>query len=93
MATPKLIALSWLGPENEMDRASHLFGKCSECDEIICVERAVADKQNTQRETDEMIYKAFGTRVKLKQSDDASQAARQAETKKTLEDYAKKVGS
>jgi hypothetical protein len=55
-----------------MDRASHLFGKCSECDEIICVEKAVAEKQNTQQETDEMIYKAFRTHVKLKHSEDAS---------------------
>ena len=76
-----------------MDRASHLFGKCSECHETICVEKAVADKQNTQQETNEMIYKAFRTHVKLKHSEDASQAARQAETKKTLDDYGKKVGS
>jgi alpha-acetolactate decarboxylase len=75
-----------------MDRASHLFGKCSECDEIICVEKAVAEKQNTQQETDEMIYKAFRTHVKLKYSEDASQAARQAETKKMLDDYKKKSG-
>jgi hypothetical protein len=72
MATPKLINVSWLGPKDEMDRASHLFGKCSECDEIICVEKAVAEKQNTQQETDEMIYKAFRTHVKLKHSEDAS---------------------
>jgi hypothetical protein len=36
-----------------------------------------------------MIYKAFRTHVKLKHSEDASQA----ETKKTLDDYKKKVGS
>ena len=76
-----------------MDRASHLFGKCSECHETICVEKAVADKQNTQQETNEMIYAAFRAHVKLKHSEDANQAARQAETKKTLDDYRKKVGS
>ena len=93
MATPKLTNVSWLGPKDEMDRASHLFGKCSECSEIICVEKAVADKQDTQQETNEMIYKAFGAHVKLKHSGDASQAARQTETKKTFDDYRKKVGS
>ena len=93
MATPKLTNVSWLGPKEEMDRASHLFGKCSECSEIICVEKAVADKQDTQQDTNEMIYKAFGAHVKLKHSEDASQAARQTETKKTFDDYRKKVGS
>ena len=63
-----------------MDRASHLFGKCSECYEIICVEKAVADEQYTQQETNEMIYRAFRTHVKLKHSEDASQAAAKAET-------------
>ena len=29
MATPKLTNVSWLGPKDEMDRASHLSGKCS----------------------------------------------------------------
>jgi hypothetical protein len=88
-----LTDMAWLGPKDEMDRASHRFGKCSECYEIICVEKAVADKQDTQQETNEMIYKAFRTHVRLKHSEDASQAARQAETKKTLDDYGKKVGS
>ena len=49
-----------------MDSASHLFGKCSECHEIICVEKAVTDTQNTQPETNEMLYKVFLTHVKLK---------------------------
>ena len=93
MATPKLTDVSWLGPKDEMDRASHRFGKCSECHEIICVEKAVADKQNTQQETNEMIYEAFHAHVKLKHSEDINQAASQAETKKTLDDYRKKVGS
>jgi hypothetical protein len=61
--------------------------------EIICVEKAVADKQNTQQETNEMIYEAFRAHVKLKHSEDANQAASQAETKKTLDDYRRKVGS
>jgi len=93
LATSKLTDVSWPGPKDEIDRASHLFGKCSECYEIICVEKAVADEQNTQQETNEMIYRAFRTHVKLKHSEDASQAARQAETKKTPDDYGKEVGS
>jgi hypothetical protein len=92
MKKPELTAVGWLGPRDEMDRASHRFGKCSECHEIVCVEKAVTDAQNTQPETNEMLYKAFRTHVKLKHSEDASQAARRAETKKTLDDYGKKVG-
>jgi hypothetical protein len=53
----------------------------------------VANQQDTQQETNEMIYKAFGTHVKLKPSEEACQAARQIETKKTFDDYGKKVGS
>jgi len=52
-----------------MDDASHRFGKCSECHEIICVEKAVTDTQNTQPETTEMLYKAFRIHVKLKHSE------------------------
>ena len=70
MKKPGLIAVGWLGPRDEMDRASHRFGKCSECHEIICVEKAVADIQNTHPETNEMLYKAFGTHVKLKHAED-----------------------
>ena len=42
---PELTDVGWLGPrdEDEMDRASHRFGKCSECHETICVEKAVTD--------------------------------------------------
>jgi len=75
MKKQELTDVGWLGPKDEMDRASHLFGKRSECYEIICVEKAVADEQNTQEETNEMIYKAFRTHVKLKHSEDVSQAA------------------
>jgi hypothetical protein len=70
MKKPELIAVGWLGPRDEMDRASHRFGKCSECHEIICVEKAVADTQNTQAETNEMLDKTFGTHVKLKHAED-----------------------
>jgi hypothetical protein len=42
-----------------MDSASHRFGKCSECHEIIRVEKVVTDSQNTQPETTEMLYKVF----------------------------------
>ena len=75
MKKQELTDVGWLGPKDEMDRASHLFGKCSECYEIICVEKAVADKQNTQHETNELINKAFRTHAKLKHSEKANQAA------------------
>jgi len=75
MTQPELTDVGWLGPRDEMDRASHRLGKCSECHEIICVEKAVTDRQNTQPETNEMLYKAFRTHVKLKHSEDSSQAA------------------
>jgi hypothetical protein len=78
MRTPELTDVGWLGPRIEMDDASHRFGKCSECHEIICVEKAVTDTQNTQPETTEMLYKVFRTHVKLKHSEDFSQAARSA---------------
>ena len=35
MKKPELTDMAWLGPKEEMDRASHRFGKCSECHEII----------------------------------------------------------
>jgi hypothetical protein len=41
MKKPELTDVGWLGPKDEMDRASHRFGKCSECHEIICVEKVV----------------------------------------------------
>jgi hypothetical protein len=75
MKKPGLIDVGWLGPKDEMDRASHRFGKCSECHEIICVEKAVTEGPSTQLETSEMLHKAFRTHVKLKHSEDASQAA------------------
>jgi hypothetical protein len=58
-----------------MDDASHRFGKCSECHEIICVEKAVTDTQNTQPETTEMLYKVFRAHVKFKHSEEFSQSA------------------
>ena len=73
MKKTELTDVGWLGPKDEMDRASHRFGKCSECHEIICVEKAVTDMQNTQLETNEMLNKAFRTHVKLKHSEDANQ--------------------
>jgi hypothetical protein len=48
MKKPELTDTSWLGPRDEMDRASHLFGKCSECHEIICVEKALTDGPRTR---------------------------------------------
>jgi len=62
----------WLGPKDEMDRASHLIGKCSECHEIICVAKAKADRQQTQQETREVLDEVFRTHIKLKHSEDFS---------------------
>jgi hypothetical protein len=76
MKKPELTNVGWLGPKDEMDRASHRFGKCSECQEIICVEKVVTDTQDTQPETAEMLHKAFRTHVELKHSEDARQALR-----------------
>lgn len=58
-----------------MDSASHCFGKCSECQEIICVEKVVTDSQNTQPKTTEMLSKAFRTHVTLKHSEEMNQSA------------------
>jgi hypothetical protein len=75
MKKPELTDVGWLGPKDEMDRASHRFGKCSECHEIVCVEKAVTDPQDTQPETNEMLYAAFRAHVKMKHSEDLSQVA------------------
>ena len=71
----ELTGAGWLGPKDEMDRASHRFGKCSNCLEVICVEKAVTGGHGTQRETNEMLDKAFRMHVKLKHSEDVIQAA------------------
>jgi hypothetical protein len=71
MTKPELTDVGWLGPRIEMDNASHCFGKCSECQEIICVEKVVTDTQNTQPATNEMLHEAFRTHVKLRHSEDA----------------------
>ena len=75
MKKPELTGIGWLGPRDEMDRASHRFGKCSECHEIICVEKAVTDRPSTQGQTSEMLYDAFRTHVKLKHAEDFNLAA------------------
>jgi hypothetical protein len=75
MKKPELTNVGWLGPRDEMDRASHCFGKCSECHEIIGVEKAVTDASSTQPQTSEMLYEAFHTHVKLKHSEDFNLAA------------------
>ena len=68
MKRPELTNVGWLGPRDEMDRASHRFGKCSECSETICVEKAVTDGPSTKEKTNETLYDAFRTHVKLKHS-------------------------
>jgi hypothetical protein len=75
MKKPELTDMSWLGPRDEMDRASHLIGKCSECHEIFCVEKAKADSQQTQQETTEVLDEAFRIHIKLKHSEDFSRSA------------------
>jgi hypothetical protein len=74
MKKPELTDVGWLGPRDEMG-AGHSFGKCSECREIICVEKAVTDGPSTQRQTSEMLFEAFRTHVKLKHSEDFTLAA------------------
>jgi hypothetical protein len=49
-----------------MDSASHLFAKCSECHEVICVEKVVTDSESTQTETTEMLYKVFRAHIERK---------------------------
>ena len=75
MRTPDLTNVAWLGPRIEMDDASHFFGKCSECHEIICVEKVVTDSESTQTETNEMLYKVFHAHVALKHSHNINQSA------------------
>jgi hypothetical protein len=74
MIKPELTDVGWLGPRDEMDRASHRFGKCSECHEIICVEKAVTDTQSTQPETNELLNQAFRAHVKMKHVPNAPHA-------------------
>lgn len=40
MKNAELLDSGWLGPRDEMDRARHRFGNCSECHEIICDKQA-----------------------------------------------------
>jgi hypothetical protein len=75
MRTPELTDVGWLGPRIEMDGASHHFGKCSECHEIICVEKVVTDSESTQTQTTEMLYKVFRAHVAHKHSEDMNQSA------------------
>ena len=75
MKKPELTVVGWLGPRDEMDRASHRFGKCSECHEIICVEKAVTDGPSTWQGTSESLYEAFRTHVKQKHSKEFNLAA------------------
>ena len=72
MKKPELTDVGWLGQRDEMDRASHRFGRCSECDEIICVEKAVTARGNTHPETNETLRKAFSTHVRLRHSENLS---------------------
>jgi len=75
MRTPELTDVVWLGARIEMDSASHRFGKCSECHEILCVEKVVTDSESTQTETTEMLYKLFRAHVALKHSEDMNHSA------------------
>jgi hypothetical protein len=75
MKNPELTDVGWLGPRNEMDRASHRFGNCSECHAIICAEKVVTEGPSTQQQTSEMLYEAFRTHVKLKHFENFNIAA------------------
>lgn len=58
-----------------MDGASHCFGKCSECHEIICAEKVVTDSESTETETTEMLHKLFRAHVVLKHSEEVNDSA------------------
>ena len=75
MKRPALTKMGWLGPRDEMDRASHLIGKCSKCHEVICVEKAVTDGPSTLQQTNERLDEAFRTHVKLKHTEEFNVAA------------------
>jgi hypothetical protein len=75
MKRPELTDVGWLGPRNEMDRASHRFGKCSACHETICIEKAVTDGPSTSQKTNETLYEAFREHVNLKHSGEFDLAA------------------
>jgi hypothetical protein len=75
MKQPELTDVGWLGPRDEMDRASHRSGKCSECHEIICVEKAVTDGPSTQQKTTDTLNELFREHIKLKHSEDFNLAA------------------
>ena len=72
---PELTNVGWLGPRDEMDRASHRFGKCSECSETICVDKAVTDGPSTREKTNETLYEAFRTHLRLRHSEEFNLAA------------------
>ena len=74
MKKPELTDMGWLGPKDEMDRASHFFGKCSACRETICVEKAKGDAQQTRQETREALDEVFRMHIRLKHSEDFSQS-------------------
>jgi len=69
MTKPGLTEVGWLGPKDEMDRASHHFGRCSVCHEIICVEKAVTDGPSTLEQTSEHLFEAFRKHVHLEHDD------------------------
>jgi hypothetical protein len=75
MKRPELTDVGWLGPRNEMDRASHRFGKCSACHETICIEKAVTDGPSTSQKTNETLYEAFREHINLKHSGEFDLAA------------------
>jgi hypothetical protein len=75
MKKPELNEAGWLGPRDEMDRASHRYGKCSECHDVVCVEKAVTDGPSTQQRSNEMLYEAFNVHVRLKHSDNFNRSA------------------
>lgn len=75
MKMPELTDVGWLGPRDEMDRASHRFGICCACHETICVEKAVTDGPSTWQKTNERLYEAFRTHVELKHSEEFNLAA------------------
>ena len=80
MATPKLTNVSWLGPKTKW-----IAPVISWASALSALRSSVSKRPWPINRT--------RNNVKLKHSEEASQAARQIETKKTFDDYRKKVGS
>jgi hypothetical protein len=65
MENPKLTGESWLEPKAPLARATHLISACSECYEIICVEKAKS-KEDIEKQTRASLNAAFQAHIKAR---------------------------